>query len=242
MAQRRDKPINSKLSPAQKEQDATISGDWTFTGTVDLSGTASFDDLRVYDSSDTDFVKFSHDGTDLNVDFTTTDSVNWNALSGGSYKFNDDILIRSGKKLRILNSDNTEYMDLSHDGTTGIINVGSADGLLLQATARANVLMQTISLDDDASGTFTWPAGNGGIAFVLCSSGSSIVEGASTILFQQGTGVMTAIWAGSSTAHGTANPDTDTVTNYYCDSASTLGIKNREGGTRIYTAYMFTGD
>ncbi|MEE8306024.1 MAG: hypothetical protein V3R81_02100 [Gammaproteobacteria bacterium] len=50
-----------------------ITGQWTFEARVDLdNGTA----LRFYDSTDTDFGAFSHDGTDFNTAFTTT--TDWN--------------------------------------------------------------------------------------------------------------------------------------------------------------------
>ena len=62
----------------------TVTGQWTFEGRVDIDNGIA---LRLYDSTDTDFADFSHDGTDFNLAFTTT--TDWNvtgitALSAGT--------------------------------------------------------------------------------------------------------------------------------------------------------------
>ncbi|MCH8134447.1 MAG: hypothetical protein IIB77_00540, partial [Proteobacteria bacterium] len=52
---------------------ATITGAWTFENQLDIDNGNS---LRIYDSTDTDFANFSHDGADFNLAFTTT--TDWN--------------------------------------------------------------------------------------------------------------------------------------------------------------------
>ena len=72
------------LGAPQLSANETVTGQWTFEGRLDIDNGIA---LRLYDSTDTDFADFSHDGTDFNLAFTTT--TDWNitgitALSAGA--------------------------------------------------------------------------------------------------------------------------------------------------------------
>lgn len=66
-------------------------------------------DFRIYDSTDTDYASFSHDGTDFNTDFSGT--TDWNITNVEQVKLFD------GCEFRIYDSTDTDYVAMSHDGT-----------------------------------------------------------------------------------------------------------------------------
>ena len=73
--------------------------------------------IRIYDDSGADYVKFAHDGTDLNTTFLGT--TDWNIFDLSFVKLAD------GATFRINDATNADSADFSHDGTdfnTGFTN------------------------------------------------------------------------------------------------------------------------
>jgi hypothetical protein len=108
----------------------------TNTGSINFTPSARVNILAgkplwIYDPTTTDYAAFQHDGTDFVTDFVTTTEwaigqsspdVNVHFYDGATSAFyirNSDnrVEVRSGRTLRILNSANADYAELSHDGT-----------------------------------------------------------------------------------------------------------------------------
>lgn len=113
------------LSPSANE---TVTGLWTFEAQVDLDNGSA---LRLYDSTDTDYVNEVHDGTDAIRTFATTADwrIDGSGLTSGVHftdgstdkveidYANTRVDIHDGWHLIIRNSGDTDYGDFYHDGT-----------------------------------------------------------------------------------------------------------------------------
>lgn len=86
--------------------------------------------LRLYDSTDVDWVDIHHDGS--NINFTNN--------AGGYYFQDGNVLIRDGSQLSIWDSTNNDNINFTHDGTdlevrgtgTGAIEIGPSGGIDLR--------------------------------------------------------------------------------------------------------------
>ncbi len=71
--------------------------------------------FRLYDSTETDNVAFTHDGTDLNIVGISTTDINFTGMTALDVTANIDI--RTGHTLVLFDSTNGDTMSLFHDGT-----------------------------------------------------------------------------------------------------------------------------
>jgi hypothetical protein len=79
--------------------------------------------LQIYNSGNTDYADFSHDGTDFNTSFTNT--TDWNITGVSAIRFDNFVInptaatitVRDGDSFRVADSANTSYIDMAHDST-----------------------------------------------------------------------------------------------------------------------------
>lgn len=81
---------------------------------------AGGNNFRVYDSTSTDYINFSHDGSAGIINLITSSQMVWQF--DGDEKFSIDssnsrVNIQDGWTLRIRDSANTSFLDVAHDGT-----------------------------------------------------------------------------------------------------------------------------
>jgi hypothetical protein len=145
----------------------------------------------------------------------------------------DQLNMTLGTQLRVWDSTNGEAAQITSVGNNAIYG---------STYTRAAMSMQTQSIADDATATFTFPDGNGGFALVVGASTTSVGTNDSAIIFCQSTTALTEIYIGTNVVTGTANPDTDTKLNLFLSSSGVLGVKNRRGTSRYVTVYFFIGD
>jgi len=96
----------------------TISGAWTFDANVVVDNGNS---LSVFDSTTTDKVVFSHDGTDFNIAGTTTTDINVTGIAGFNvvnYNFDVDQTVGAGQ----------DNFVLTYDDASGLISLEAAAG------------------------------------------------------------------------------------------------------------------
>ena len=67
--------------------------------------------LRVYDSDNSDYVQFTHSGSNAAI-----------SVVNGNLHLNDIVEVQGGHSLRIRDSSNADYMQFSHDGTDANLN------------------------------------------------------------------------------------------------------------------------
>lgn len=87
--------------------------------------------LRVQDAGDTDYISFSHDGSDAYIT-----SVNTNA-----FRFQDASFARfdDGMDVRVYDATNADYLSLLHNGTNAVLTSNAGDITLDPASAFVNV-------------------------------------------------------------------------------------------------------
>ena len=68
------------------------------------------------DSTNVDYARWDHDGTDFNLNFGGTTDYNIVGLTG-KFKFNSDVYVKTGKLFVIRDSTNSDDAAFSHDGT-----------------------------------------------------------------------------------------------------------------------------
>jgi len=99
--------------------DGTVSSPWADTdwdNAFIIHGAAARIDVqngwafRIYNSGNTDYGHFSHDGTNFTLNVANTDNVDFTGVS-------DNVRIRDGAGLVIYNDADTDYGLLYHDGT-----------------------------------------------------------------------------------------------------------------------------
>jgi hypothetical protein len=112
----------------QTRTDADAAGQ-TFMGFVRGTGTAvdrvvlnDGTDFRINDSTNADSVSFSHDGTDLNVEFVGTTDFN----------------IFDGVELMVWDSTDTDNISLRHNGSHGFIETNATGGEIILNSALGN--------------------------------------------------------------------------------------------------------
>lgn len=115
MTFRRYAPIG-RVAPAGLSASANevITGQWTFEADVHLDNGTS---LFLYDSTDTDSVEFSHDGTDFNTTFTNTSEWNINSsvlITDGGL----GLSASNGIQLHYDTGSKTGYMDIRDSAGT----------------------------------------------------------------------------------------------------------------------------
>jgi hypothetical protein len=104
------------LEPAPGGGDAFLAG--SPISTINANSFALNQSLRIYDSGNTDYAEFSHDGTDFNTAFTNTADWNITGLSsemrlrGGA-----SLTVEDGGSFSIFDAGNTDAVVMSHDGT-----------------------------------------------------------------------------------------------------------------------------
>jgi len=111
-----DGAILARLAAAE-----TVSGAWDFSAGLDVRGGTL---LRIYDSTNTDYASFSHDGTDFNTTFLNT--TDWN-IDGVVIRIRDSggVRIQDGADLRVQDATDTDYIALSHNGINTAINTNA---------------------------------------------------------------------------------------------------------------------
>jgi len=142
----------------------TISGNWEFTGALQIDdgagnalelshtgtnvnaavvGTTNYLQLldglglRIFDSTDTDYALFEHDGTDFVMDFAGTADLQITGL-------NNNVQIRDGANLRIYDSTDSDYAAFYHDGTDFITTTFNTGDWHISGIARFTITGDTI--------------------------------------------------------------------------------------------------
>jgi hypothetical protein len=168
--------------------------------------------LTVYDSGLTDSSQLSHDGTDANLSFVTTSTLDVqmtgltagvNFSDAGNAKFyidkiSDLVEVRDGWTFRIRDSSDLDFADFSHDGTDfNLALTNTTDwnitGFASAPTSGFNV-MNKVRLNGDgtvmwgsaaAHGHLTWDTGK---AIVTSQTGNDLVLDAATgvVMVQDG--------------------------------------------------------
>ena len=155
------------------------------------------------------------------------------------------ILNLKGLFSRWYDTDNSNYMTLSHSGAHGTIQVEGSGFDSLRLIANSSGACQftvggqgSTMVADDATVEFSFNNSAYGIWIVT----NSYNDHAYAIIACAGTAA-TAIYAGTSAAVGLSgtNPNTDTKANYWIDGSGHLWIKNRLGSNRRFNAYHFGG-
>ena len=99
-----------------------------FTGLGDQLNLFDGMDLRIWDSTDTDYADFSHNGVDFNTTFVGT--TDWN-IDGVLIRFRNTggIRVQDGAGVRIFDATDTDYIDVNHDGTDAALTFQTTDSL-----------------------------------------------------------------------------------------------------------------
>jgi uncharacterized cupin superfamily protein len=120
----------------------TVTGNWTFTGTLGANGTVNF-----------------NAGGSVNLNGTT--------VVNGSWQFKSNAVIADGKSLRLQNSTNAVSTGISHDGTNlKVVEVaGTTDGFQIQDGIALRVY-------DPSNAQHIGMSCNGVNAFLFTNSGS----------------------------------------------------------------------
>ena len=216
------------------------------TGDSDLDIKAEGGDIVLSTNGDPDVVRFLADArfndnvecrfgssSDAQVYY---DSAKLVVNSNGSHFTNHSagaFRVRDGAGIRAYDTTDVDYTGITHDGNAA---------RLLSSDARSQMSFRTQGVAAEATVTFDWPDGNGGLVIICGGTTSSIAVNRSCILFVQGTSAPTEIWKGSVIATGATNPNTANFLNIWPSSATVLSVKNRLSTFAYITCYMFAGD
>jgi len=172
------------LSPSGNE---TVTGLWTFEAELDLDNGSA---LRLYDSTDTDYVNEAHDGTDAIRTFATTADwrIDMSGLTSGVHftdgatdkvlvdSANSRVDVHDGWVMRVRNSGDTDYMDMYHDGTDFNFDATNTSAIDFDVDG-----VRAISIDDststDNSRLLIWDVDDAQMKRVLIGSSSSCGSG-----------------------------------------------------------------
>jgi hypothetical protein len=243
------------------------------TGTGELS-VRSGNVFKIESATNGDEVAMSHDDTDFNTVFTATTDWNLTGLTnitlpdssgiafgtsqdavlsydGNSLDFtmlaaDDQINMTNGAQLRLWESTDTNYLQITNDGNEGVISLDSAGSIRItpQATAARSgiTVAETALVTDDSTTTVDFQGLDGGFCFIVASStanAESAEEGAffywtTTTVFEINSSTIWSIGAGT-------NPDVDGNHNVWRSADGVLSIKNRRAASRYYSVYNFAG-
>ena len=81
--------------------------------------------VRFYDSGNTDYASFSHDGTDFNT--TLANTADWNITGSTTVKINADLYVQGGNNCYIYDSGNNDFLSINHTGTQVTIVASGTD-------------------------------------------------------------------------------------------------------------------
>lgn len=264
MPERRYAPLNGSLTDSMKSEDATITGDWTFTGTVDLSsstlslpsnvpltdaaesitGAWNFDNtVKVRYSGDTaDYLSIQHSGTDVLFNTVNAAYYRWNSTDEANITGH---LHLHGLLSRWYDDDNTNYIDIRQVDESALIQTSGTGFESLKLRTNASTGSQfsiggqgSTNVADDASVEYTFNGTAYGIWFVTTS-----FNGTTFAIFAHTGATTYPIYTGTTVSLGASgtNPDVDGDANYWCDGAGNLHIKNRLGSPRRFNAYHMAG-
>jgi hypothetical protein len=124
----------------------TVTGNWTFTGTLGANGTVNF-----------------NAGGSVNLNGTT--------VVNGSWQFKSNAVVADGKSLRVQNSTNTASADFSHDGAN--LNVEKVAGTTNSIQIRDGI---EVRVYDPTDTQHIGISCNGVNAFLFTNSGSMQVS------------------------------------------------------------------
>jgi len=108
----------------------TITGAYTFESSVDLDNGST---LQVFDSVDTDYLQLDESGSQATIS-SNTNPIVISAVGSASMSFTaTSASVFNGATFRVYDSTAADYVEISNDGTDGIINTdASTSGLRLQ--------------------------------------------------------------------------------------------------------------
>lgn len=90
--------------------DGSEIGRWSATGLLVRAGKS----FRIYDAGNTDYVNWSHDGTDSNMSFVNTTELNITGLAN-RVKLDAELRMITGAEIRLYDSTDTDFVRLLHN-------------------------------------------------------------------------------------------------------------------------------
>lgn len=201
-----------------REDDETIAGDWEFTGSLvvpQATITAHESALTIAETQITDGALLAR------VAAAET-------ITGG-WIFTHAAGIRVGTA--------ASKAQLTDDGSVFMLQAASVTGVAAISAAPTQALtMRAMSLNDDATGTFTLPTGrNGGLLFITATNTANVMTGEWAMLYVDDNISITDIQLSNAAHWDTgdgSNNDTDGAINVWSATSGIVSVKNRRGTSR----------
>jgi hypothetical protein len=250
---------------ARVADNETISGNWSYTGTLTLSAATivglSSDDLSdvasiaMLDEAETVTGAWAFSSISLadnNQILFGTGNDYALTYDGNSLDFipaaaADQINMTKASQLRIWDSTDADFIQIQCDLARGIIRMNAGNSQLLVtpgsgATRSGLVLHESALVTDDETITVDLHM-DGGFVFIVANSTSNAEtseQGAffyfsGTSMFDLNSGA--TLWSLGSGS----NPDVDGDHNVWRSAVDTISIKNRRAASRYYSIYVFAG-